>query len=167
MARAEKLELEHAKIMGGKFKNFSGRQTEYNKEGSRYIHIVIPSDKVDDLIEKGWTIKQLPPREEGDEPVYFLKVNIRFVADGGINDPKIYKGISSDNMHKVTVDTVSDMDRDEFENIDIVIRPYHWSRSTGEGISAYLEEMYALIKGSRFSAKYSIKDDEDEEEEID
>ena len=165
MPRVEKLELENAKIMGGKFKNFSGRANDYNKEGSRFIHVVIPSDKVDELVEKGWTIKTLPPREEGDEPVYFLKVNIRFVADGGVNDPKIYKGISPDNMHKVKADTVGDLDRDELENVDIVIRPYHWSRSTGEGISAYLEEMYVTIKGSRFSAKYSVKDDEEDEEE--
>lgn len=161
MARVEKLEFENAKIMGGKFKNFSGKGTDYNKEGSRFFSIVIPSDKVDDLVSKGWTIKSLAPREEGDEPIYFMKVNIRFTEDGGFADPKIYKGTSADNMHKVTVDTVSDLDRDELEHVDIVIRPYHWSRKSGEeGISAYLEEMYALIKGSRFSAKYSVKEDE-------
>lgn len=164
MPRVEKLELEHAKIMGGKFKNFSGKQTDYNREGARYINVVIPSDMVGELVEKGWAIKNLPPREDGDEPVYFLKVNIRFVADGGVNDPKIYKGTSPDNMHRVSAETVADLDRDEFENVDIVIRPYHWSRSSGEGISAYLEEMYALIKGSRFSAKYSIKDDVEEDD---
>ena len=165
MARVEKLELENAKIMGGRFKNFSGKETDYNREGARYINVVIPSDKVDELTSKGWTVKSLPAREDGDEPVYFMKINIRFLDDGGFSDPKIYKGVSPDNMHKVTIDTVADLDRDEFENIDLVVRPYHWSRKGGEeGISAYLDEMYAIIKGSRFSAKYSIKDDDEEVE---
>lgn len=165
MARVEKLELENAKLMGGKFKNFSGKETDYNREGARFINVVIPSDKVEDICSKGWSVKQLPPREDGDEPVYFMKINIRYVEDGGFSDPKIYKGTSPDNMHKVTVANIADLDRDEFENVDLVIRPYHWSRKSGEeGISAYLDEMYAIIKGSRFSAKYSIAEDDVDED---
>ena len=165
MPRIDKLELEDAKLMGGKFKNFSGKGSDYNREGSRYINVVIPEENVNELISKGWVIKELPPKEEGDASVYFLKVNIRFQDDGGFNDPKIYKGVSSDNMHKVTVDTVGDLDRDELEHVDMVIRPYHWKRSNGEeGISAYLEEMYVIIKGSRFKAKYSVADEYADEE---
>lgn len=164
MLRIEKLELEDARLMGGKFKNFAGRANDYNREGNRYINVVIPADKVDELVEKGWAIKELPPREEGDSPVYFMKVSIRYQDDGGFSDPKIYKGIDRDNMHKVTVATVADLDRDEIEYVDMVIRPYHWKRKSGEeGVSAYLEEMYVIIKGSRFKAKYSIQEDGEEE----
>ncbi|MBP5594984.1 MAG: hypothetical protein J6Y02_06355 [Pseudobutyrivibrio sp.] len=160
--RVEKLELEDAKLMGGKFKNFSGKANDYNREGSRYINVVIPEEYVSEIADKGWVVKELPPREEGDAPVYFMKVNIRFQEDGGYSDPKIYKGISQDNMHKVTVETVGDLDKDEIEHVDIVIRPYHWSRKSGEeGIAAYLDEMYVIIKGSRFTAKYSVADEED------
>lgn len=165
MARIEKLELEDAKLMGGKFKNFSGRGTDYNREGSRYINVVIPEDSVEELRSKGWAVKELPPREEGDSSIYFLKVNIRFQDDGGFSDPKIFKGINPENMHKVTSETVADLDRDEIEHVDMVVRPYNWSRKSGEsGVAAYLEEMYVLIKGSRFTAKYSVANDEDDDE---
>ena len=163
--KVNKIELEDAKLMGGKFKNFSGRANDFNREGSRYINVVIPENRVTELVNDGWAIKELPPREEGDSSVYFMKINIRFQEDGGYSDPKIYKGISSDNMHKVTAATVGDLDRDEIEHVDMVIRPYHWTRKSGEeGIAAYLEEMYVLIKGSRFTAKYSVADDEEDED---
>lgn len=161
----EKLEFEDAKLMGGKFKNFSGKANEYNREGNRYINVVIPENKAQQLADLGWTIKELPPREEGDPSVFFMKVNIKFKQDGAKSDPKIFKGISQDNMHRVNYDSIGDLDRDEIDHIDMVVRPYHWGKE-GEknGISAWLDEMYVIIKGSRFTSKYNVIDEELDEE---
>ena len=69
-------------------------------------------------------------------------------------------------MHRVSVNNVSDLDRDEFVKIDIVINPSYWSRPSGaEGISAYLDTMYCLIKGNRFNSKYTVVSDEEDYEE--
>ena len=83
MNKPEKLEIEDARLMGGRFKNFSGRATEFNREGDRYINIRLPEDIVEKLVAEGWNIKQLDPREEGDSPVYYLTIKIRYKCQGG------------------------------------------------------------------------------------
>ncbi len=166
ITKPEMLEIEDAKLLGGQFKNFSGKQTGFSREGDRYINVRIPADMAEELANKGWNIKKKDPKEEGDEPLYYLKVNIKFKADGGKKDPAIFKGVDPDHMRRVTVNNVSDLDRDEFVKIDIVINPSYWSRSSGaEGISAYLDTMYCLIKGNRFNSKYTVVYDDDEVEE--
>lgn len=158
--KPEMLEIEDAKLLGGQFKNFSGKQTDFSREGDRYINIRIPADEAEDLSSKGWNIKCKAPKEEGDEPLYYLKVNIKFKADGGKKDPAIYKGVDPEHMRRVTVKNVSNLDREEFVKIDVVINPSYWSRSSGaEGISAYLDSMYCLIKGNRFTSKYTVVED--------
>ena len=136
MNKPEMLEIGNATLLGGKFKNFSGKQTEFSREGERYVNVKILSESVEELASQGWNIRSKPPKEEGDEPLYYLKVNIRFLADGGKKDPKIYKGTNPDNMRRVSVRNVGDLDRDELLKVDMVINPSYWKRSNGEGISA-------------------------------
>ena len=169
MFKPEKLEIEDAIVMGGKFKNFSGRATEYNREGDRFINVRIPLEKVEQLSEEGWNIKQLKPKDEGDDPIYYLTVKIRFKSEGGKKDPAIFKGINADNMHKIREENVGDLDRDEIERTDVVINPSYYNRNGKEGYSAYLDSLYVIIKGNRFQAKYNVVDEdleyEEEEEE--
>lgn len=173
MNKPEKLEIENVQLMGGRFKNFSGRATKYNREGDRFINVRIPSqEQAEELAEEGWNIKILDPKEEGDEPVYYLTVKIRYKVEGGKKDPNIFKGISSDNMHRLTPENTGDLDRDEVERADIVINPSYYNTNGKEGYSAYLDSLYVIIKGNRFASKYTVVDDEpiaeseeDEEEE--
>ena len=168
MNKPEKLEIENVQIMGGRFKNFAGRATKFNREGDRYINVRIPTkDMAAELSEQGWNIKILDPKEEGDEPVYYLTVKIRFKVEGGKKDPNICKGISPENMHKLTPDNTSDLDRDEIERADIVINPSYYNTNGKEGYSAYLDTLYVIIKGNRFASKYNIVDDEVPVEEDD
>lgn len=165
MNKPEKLEIEDGRLMGGRFKNFSGRATEYNREGDRYINIRLPEEMVEKLSEEGWNIKHLDPREEGDSPVYYLTVKIRFKSEGGRKNPKIFKGISPDNMHLIKAENVGDLDKDEIEKLDIVINPSYYNRNGKEGYSAYLDTLYVIIKGNRFMSKYNVVDDVDDEED--
>lgn len=169
LARPKKLEIEDAKLLGGSFKNFSGVGGTYNREGDRFFNVRIDPDKVDELVEQGWSIKEKPARTEDEDPLYFLKVKVRYSTPNTNNsrDPKIYKGTSGGKYHLLTEETVGTLDRDEIERVDVIINPSYWSRNDGsEGYSAYVDEMYVTIKGSRFSAMYDVDEKfvDDEEE---
>lgn len=167
MEKPEILEIENAKLMGGRFKNFSGAKTEYNREGDRYINIKLPEEMVEPLENAGWTIKTLKPKEEGDAPVRYINVKIRYKSQGGKKDPKIYKGVSADNMHLIKEENVGDLDKDEIVKMDIVINPSYFDRNGKEGYSAYLDTLYVIIKGNRFQSKYNVIDEDIEVEEED
>lgn len=148
------IEIERARLLGGSFKNFSGRGDRYNREGDRYFHVAIDPAMVEELLAEGWNVKMLPPREEGDDETYFLKVKVSYRK----REPKIYTGTTPDRMIPIHEDTVGDLDRTEMLNIDLIIQPSPYTdEDTGERrMSAYLDQMYITTPGSRFSERYTV-----------
>ncbi len=142
-----KLILENAKII---FRNFTGVGNDYNHDGDRNFCVIIDDqDAINDLLADGWNIKTRPAREEGDLPLNYVKVNVSYKYKG----PKIFRHIG-DATIEVVEDTVQELDKDDILYCDMVIVPYKWSRKGNEGISAYLQELHAVIRPDYFGAKY-------------
>lgn len=146
------LNIEHAQILRGSFRNFSGRATEYNREGDRNFCVVIDEADAQSLFDEGWNIRRRAPREEGDEPTYYLKVNVKF----GEYPPNVWLIGANGRKTKLDADMVGQLDDAEFSNVDLVIRPYNWHANGKSGISAYLKTMYATIQpADPFAEKYT------------
>ena len=162
MPRMKNLEIENAQLMGGQFKNFSGEKRKFNADGRRNFHIKLESGIADQLINDGWNVKVLAPREEGDEPVYHLKVEVSYKNF----PPKIYL-IAGRKKTLLNEDTVGTLDTAEITNADIIISPYHWvidnQAGHSEGIKAYVDTMYVTIKEDCFAGKYDFGDEEETE----
>ena len=76
MARANNnIIIENARLI---FKNFAGEQTKYNRAGNRNFCVIIDNETAQDLMHDGWNIRQLRPRDEEDEPTYYLQVAVAF-----------------------------------------------------------------------------------------
>jgi hypothetical protein len=68
------------------FRNFEGREDVYNPKGARNFAIIFERPEVaQKLIDDGWNIKFLKPRDEGDEPTPYLPVAVSYK----IRPPKI------------------------------------------------------------------------------
>ena len=58
------------------FRNLSGKASDFNKEGSRNTGVIIPPEMVDDLVNDGWSVKQLPARDPQESPLYYMKLGL-------------------------------------------------------------------------------------------
>lgn len=162
MAKRGKLQIEGARIF---WKNFSGKGSQYNAEGSRNFCLELDNETAERLEADGWNVKYSKPREEGDEPQPYIQVSVVY----GNYPPKIYL-VTSRNKTLLDEDTVGELDRAEIENVDLIVSPYHWrigqpgTKGYKEGIKAYTDVMYVTIHEDDFARKYAdIADDIPEE----
>lgn len=135
-----------ARIM---FKNFRGEADQYTREGARSFHVVLTQDEADQLSAKGWNVKQRPPREEGDEPLYHLKVNVQFKTRG--RPPRV---VMVGSKNKTTLDeaSVDVLDWARITSADVRFRPYEYD--TGK-FSAYLVTLFAVIEEDELEQRYA------------
>ena len=150
-----KISFENAHIM---YLNFSGAKTQYNAEGKRNFCVRIDDENlVETLREDGWNVKERPPRDEDDKPMYFLKVNVNYNG----RPPKIWM-ITEHGRTLLDEDTVGELDSADIVNVDLIVRPYKYDVRGSVGISAYVQVMYVTIEEDEFAAKYLYDDDPDD-----
>lgn len=148
--------IENADIM---FRNFAGNETAFNRAGNRNFCVKIGSEEQANILAAdGWNVKSLAPRDEGDDPTYYIQVAVSFDNI----PPKIYLVKERNGQRsKVLLDeeSIDCLDYAELENVDLVIRPYNWSLPSGKsGTKAYAKTMYATIKEDEFAHKYDSED---------
>ena len=172
MANIPDIIKEDARII---FRNFGGNRDKYNPAGQRNFGLIISPADAEALIEEGWHIKYLKPREEGDEPQPYLPVKVSYAK----KPPVIYLVTESRGKRKKTAlgeDDIKILDNAEFKNIDLDISPYPWTfigkNGMESGITAYLKTGYFTIVSDVFADKYDSEDlvwpnrDEEDEDEI-
>ena len=145
------LVVENARIA---FRNFSGKETKFNRGGNRNFCVIFDKETGEDLAQQGWNVGILPARDENEDPSYRLSVS---VAYGNI-PPKVFM-ISGRKKTPLTEDTISCLDFAEIENVDIVIRPYNWEVNGKTGVKAYVQTMYVEIREDKFASKYDFDDE--------
>ena len=151
----DNLVFENARII---FRNFKGEASTYNRAGNRNFCVIIPDEEVaEKLRDDGWNVKLLAPREDADEPTYYLQVSVAYNA----YPPTVYM-IAGNKKTLLDEDSIESLDYAEFKNIDLIIRPYQWEVSGKNGIKAYLKTGYFTIEQDQFAMKYNELEKDDD-----
>ena len=148
---AEKKIFKGVKSGAIRFRNFSGKEGKFNKEGDRNFCILLDPESADEMISEGWNVRFLNPRDDGDEPIPYIQVKVGFGGKG--RPPKIVM-ISKTGQTQIGEDEVNILDWAEIDFADIAINPYHYTVNGKSGVKAYLKTMYVTIVEDEFEDQY-------------
>lgn len=140
------------------FRNFAGKEGQYNREGDRNFGVILPPDVAEAMLADGWNVKYLKPREEEEvedaEETPWLSVSVNF--DKG-KPPKVVL-VTERGRTNLDANTVEMLDWADITNVDLIVRPYQWEVSGRTGIKAYLQSMYVTIEEDALERKYAELD---------
>jgi hypothetical protein len=142
----ENIVIENARIG---FRNFSGKAGQFNPEGRRNFCVFLDNDLGKVLVDDGWNVKYLQPKDEADEPTPYLQVAVSYD-----NVPPKIILVTSKKKTVLHEETISILDWAEISNVDIIIRPYNWEVRGTHGVKAYVKSMYVTIVEDEFESKY-------------
>lgn len=164
--RVGNITIQNARLI---FKNFQGKETDYNKEGDRNFGVLLDDELAEQLERDGWKVKYRPPREDDPEEYQqpWISVKVKFNPY-----PPVAILITSKGKKKLDEETIDQLDWSRIKECDLIIRPYNYSAIVGKkgeiirpaGISAYLKAIYVTIQEDELALKYGDIPDLDEEE---
>lgn len=151
MPEEEPVVLEDVRII---FKNFAGKEGQYNREGDRNFACLLTDEWAKFLTDGGWNVKTTKEREldegemTGGEP--YLPVTVSFKGR-----PPNVALISSRGRTNLGVDEVEMLDWADIRKVDLIVRPYDWTVNGKQGRKAYLKSIFVTINEDELDLKYS------------
>ena len=155
MDNVSRLTIENARII---FRNFKGREERFNREGNRNFCVIIDDPiTAQNLLNDGWNIKELRPRDDGDELKYYIQVTVSYKQ----RPPKVVM-LTKNRKTQLDEETIEILDYADIRNVDLTINTYPWEVSGKTGVKAYLKTMYVTIEEDAIEEKYAAEEFPDE-----
>lgn len=136
------------------FRNFSGKEGQYNREGDRNFSVILDDEAAKLMLKDGWNVKYLASREEEEADTPYIQVAVNFS-----NRPPRVVMITSTGRTNLHEDTVSVLDWADIRTCDLIARAYDWTVNGKSGTKAYLQSMFITIEEDELERKYALQDD--------
>lgn len=148
--------IENAEIA---FRNFSGKEGTFNREGDRNFAVFLPEDVAEAMLNDGWNVKRLKPRPDADPdtlPQAFITVKVNF---GGRIPPRINLITVDENdvkkrRQELDESNVNILDWVDPIQVDLILNPREYDVNGKQGVSCYLRALYLCIREDRLESKY-------------
>ncbi len=138
--------IEDARLI---FRNFTGKEGQYNREGDRNFAVVLPPDVAEEMMKDGWNVRLLAAREEGDEDTPYIQVAVNFS-----NRPPRVVMITSNSRTNLDEGSVEVLDWADVRVADLIARGYEWNVNGKTGVKAYLQSLFVTIEEDALERKY-------------
>jgi hypothetical protein len=132
------------------FRNFSGKEGKYNREGDRSFCVLLDPEVASEMERIGWNVKALRAREEGDPDQPYIMVSVSFKG----RPPRIVL-ITHKNRTDIEEEDVEILDWVDIKQCDLVFRPYNWTVRDASGVKAYLKTMFITINEDELEIEYA------------
>jgi len=142
--------VEDARII---FRNFAGKEGQYNREGDRNFAVVLSDDVAVQMLEDGWNVKYLDARDEGDTDTPYISVAVNFK-----NRPPRVVLLTSTSRTQLNEDSVEVLDYADIKTVDLICRGYDWMVGDKSGTKAYIQSLFVTIEEDALERKYQIND---------
>jgi hypothetical protein len=135
------------------FRNFSGKEGQYNREGDRNFSVILPMDIAVTMLEDGWNVRYLEAREEGDNPTPYISIAVNYK-----NRPPRVVLLTSTTRTQLDEESVEVLDWADIQTADLIARGYDWNVNGKTGTKAYLQSLFVTIEEDALERKYSINE---------
>lgn len=163
------LRIEEARLLPVPFRNFEGREGQYNRKGLRNFCVELDVETAHAMLEDGWNVKFPKPREEdeeGNERKPYLPIEVAY--DKGKPPQIVLITNNGKNRTNLTEDEVELLDWIEIKFVDLIANPYNWNiPARGQipatsGVKAYLRKMFVVQDEDDLDRKWAHLETTDE-----
>lgn len=148
--QAKTFMIEDARII---FRNFAGKEGQYNREGDRNFAVILQPSMADQMLIDGWNVRYLASREEDEEDAPYITVAVNFK-----NRPPRVVMITSTARTNIGEDSIEILDWADIRVADLIARGYDWAVGDKSGTKAYLQSLFVTIEEDALERKYAIND---------
>ena len=158
----KKITIRDARIAPYKFRNFEGRETEYNRKGDRNFVIFLDSPLAQQLEADGAPVSWKPDKYNEGEMRAQMKVHVKYRDRKGnqLIPPKVVL-VTRKGQSQLDEDTIGMLDSADIEKCDIILNQYANGASMGPENSVALKTMYVTLSEDEFADEYRMDDSGD------
>lgn len=142
--------MEDAQIM---YRNFKGAATKFNTAGDRNFCAILTPDFAEQLASDGWSVKSTNVKEEGDEPIPYIQVKVKYT----FKPPRIVMK-SSKVTTPLSEDMVDILDVVDIKHVDLICNGSDWDVNGKQGVAAYLKTLVVVIDEDPLELKYHLNE---------
>lgn len=157
--KRENIVLENCRFL---FRNFGGKKGKFNAAGQRNFAVVLENDIAAMMESKGWNVKWLEPRDEGEVATAFLRVAVSYK----VREPRVVL-ITSRGRNSLKEEQIEMLDDVDILDVDLIVTPYYWTVDGDTGVKAYLKSLYVTIDEDPLERKHHVYDDNEHDSEMD